>query len=342
MLLGKGSYGEVTVKDGSAVKKFGKLSHLIQEYVALKYLQDCKYVVHCNNVDFSALELHMELYDCSLRKYFEENENIKVLPIIYDILKGLVELHDRDLAHGDIKPGNILVNKQPFKIVLGDCGFVSIAKYAKVERTAAVYRDPIVDHDSSHDMFSFGICFLEMVGGIKINRQATYHELRQIVHDKVENKEYQKIIYSLLQEDKHLRPTARSLLQLLFKEDPPKWVRPDLFNDSESVYLSVPPEQRRYIRKLMKTTGHKFNINRAKKGYGALISYIDKNNVSANYYDIYTLVTLMVLSSIFGQARFDQHDVLSLCNSRYNLRFIYSVLENILSDYTYINILLAP
>jgi hypothetical protein len=39
MILGSGSYGQVIVRDGKAVKKFSKLSHLIQEYMALKYLR---------------------------------------------------------------------------------------------------------------------------------------------------------------------------------------------------------------------------------------------------------------------------------------------------------------
>ena len=51
IFLGQGSYGKVMLKDGCAVKKFKKLSHLIQEFTALKYLQDCKYVVHTKSVD---------------------------------------------------------------------------------------------------------------------------------------------------------------------------------------------------------------------------------------------------------------------------------------------------
>ena len=104
MFLGKGSYGEVTVKNGVAVKKFIKLSHLIQEYMALYYLRDCKHIVRVVDVNFEDLELSMELYDYSLRKYLEDNDKPEVMKILHGILLGLVELHDRGLVHGDIKP----------------------------------------------------------------------------------------------------------------------------------------------------------------------------------------------------------------------------------------------
>ena len=71
--LGQGSYGEVVARNGQAVKKFSKLSHLVQEYVALRYLQDCQYVVRPISIDVDSLELSMELYDCSLRRWLEDN-----------------------------------------------------------------------------------------------------------------------------------------------------------------------------------------------------------------------------------------------------------------------------
>src|SRR3989338_8819126 len=231
MFLGEGSYGQVRCEKGKAVKKFSKLSHLIQEYMALQYLSDCKYVVSPEGVDFPNLELHMELYDCSLRKWLQEHNNKKgpkekdIMIVLHDVLQGLIELHDRGLAHGDLKPGNILVKRNPLRAVLGDCGFVSIAKYAKVDRTAAIYRDPVINHDASHDMFSFGICFLEMIGDIKINRQAAYEELHEAVHDKIENRLYRKIIYNLVHPERDRRPDARTVLYRLFHKNPPVWER---------------------------------------------------------------------------------------------------------------------
>ena len=365
VFLGQGTYGEVHVRDGKAIKKFAKLSHLIQEYMALQYLSDCSYVVHTRGANFPNLELHMELYDCSLKKWLEEQregDGIRredIMNILRDILRGLVELHDRELAHGDLKPGNVLVRKKPLGAVLGDCGFVSIAKYAKVDRTAAIYRDPVVSYDYTHDMFSFGVCFLEMISDIKINRQASYDELKQVVSDKVQNPGYRKIIYNLLHSDKSRRPTARSLLNRLFDESPKKWIRPAIMSMASSsshsrrdesmepgrsshAVISLPHGDKQYIRKLMKQTAYQFGVNRAKKGYGALLSYIDNHRIEPPLYRLYTAITLMILSSIFGKSGFRQEEVIQLCDRQYSLSFVFRILDEILSDNVYISILLAP
>jgi serine/threonine protein kinase len=347
MFLGEGSYGQVRIRDGKAVKKFSKLSHLIQEYMALRYLDNCEYVVHAKDIDFPNLELHMELYDCSLRKWLEEQSNKggpkieDVLIILRDVLRGLVELHDRGLAHGDLKPGNILVKRSPLRAVLGDCGFVSIAKYAKVDRTAKIYRDPTINHDISHDMFSFGICFLEIIGDIKFNRQAEYKELREAVYEKVENREYRKIIYNLLHPDRNRRPDARSLLYRLFRKNPPRW-RKEASVEASSNIVSVLFEDRRFIRRLMKDTAHVYKINRGKKGYGALLSYIDNHQIPVSKHRLYTGVTLMILSAIFGRSGFREEEVLILCENRHSETEMYEVLNRILSDQVFIKLLLAP
>lgn len=353
-IIGEGSYGKVTVRDGKAVKTFAKLSHLIQEYVALRYLNNCSYIVKSEGVNFGTLELYMELYDCSLRKWLEEqrengsvNKNL-VMEIIRYILLGLVELHDRKLAHGDLKPGNILIRKNPFKLVLGDCGFVSVDKYAKVDRTAAIYRDPVVNHHYSHDMYSFGICFLEMIAEIKINRQANYDELKRIVQDKIHNSEYRKIIYNLVHSNKDRRPTARVVLYRLFSINPLKWTYSSLSitdNNKNSVsydMLSITSNEKKYIRTIMKGTAYEFNINRGKKGFGALLLYIHNHSINLDHYRIYTAITLMILSSLFGKSGFRENEVIELCDNKYDIKFIYQILNNMLSDYRFINILLAP
>ena len=380
VILGSGSYGEVSIKNGIAVKKFTKLSHLIQEFIALKYLEDCNYIVHTKGVNFSNLELYMDLYDCSLRNWLDENSETpdfesNVLIVLKDILYGLIELHDRDLAHGDLKPSNVLIQRSPFHSVLGDCGFVSVCKYAKVDRTASVYRDPVIDHDPSHDMFSFGICFLEMICNIKIHRQATYSELQQLTKNKVKNPLYRKIIYNLLHENKERRPSARSLLFRLFNETLPHWDKPVILiggsskkvqseslletstsndesqklvidakkhSDSDRIIIPMVPEHREYIRTLIKTTANEFEIARSKKGYGAIISYIVNHKISSKHHKIYTAVTLMVLSSLFGRSGFRETEVIDLCQDKYDIEYLYRVLNNLLSDRLFITILLSP
>ncbi len=226
----KGSYGEIFFKDGKAIKKFAKLSHLIQEYTALKYLEDCKHIVKIVDVNFEKLELSMEAYDCSLREWLTEKPSDSDLRIIArDVLMGLNELHERSLVHGDVKPGNIFIRRSPLGAVLGDCGFTSLAKYAKVERAAAIYRDPFIEGDSDFqkcDMYSLGICLLEMFGDLRLNRQSqSYEELKEIINNKIIDPIMKKIITDLVHEDKSRRPTTKTVIYHLFNEVPPKLVK---------------------------------------------------------------------------------------------------------------------
>lgn len=346
MFLGEGSYGKVYVKDNKAVKKFAKLAHVIQEYIALKYLEDCSYIVHTKGVDFTNLELHMDLYDTSLRKWlwFEDKttrdgkKHSEIMKVTHDILCGLVELHDRELAHGDIKPGNILIQKSPLKAVLGDCGFVSIAKYAKVDRTADVYRDPIVDHETSHDMYSFGIVFLEMIGQIKISKQASYNQVRQLINEKVEDDSYKRILLSLTHPDKSKRPTSRYVLSKLFNEDPPRWGKPTHISSLSSINSE---KESKSIKNTMKTISDKFDINRAKKGYVALLSYMDNHTISNKMNHIYINITIMILSSLFGSSGFRLKEVMDACPHQKSSLF-YEILDNLLKDTMFVRLLLAP
>lgn len=351
-VIGQGSYGEVTVRDGVAVKKFNKLPHLIQEYTALQYLRDCPHVVALKGVDFLRLELEMELYDGSLRKWLEETRDkgkvshTDIMIILRDVVIGLIELHDRGLAHGDLKPGNILVRNKPLKAVLGDCGFVSLAKYAKVERTAASYRDPIIAHDFRHDIFSFGICFLEMIGEVKINRQASYDELRKVIRDEVTDLRYRDIIYNLVHQDRERRPSSRELLDMLFDMEVPRW-RASSSNiidnyKTSTIYNNIPTSDREMIRLQMKDSVTKYEINRGKKGYVALLAFLVTNRVERKYYLVHTAITLMILSSMFGKSGFRESDINDICPKSYSLNTICKILETMLSSDTFLDILLIP
>lgn len=354
MILGRGAYGEVIKRGGNAVKKFapGRIHCLIQEYTALKYLSDCKHIVHAKDVNFTDLELTMELYDMSLKDYILEQDITRiphetVLNILKDILLGLVELHDRNLAHGDVKPGNILMKRNPMKAVLGDCGFVSITKYARNHRTTRIYRDPNIVYDSYHDMFSFGICMLELIGKVRLHRQRDYGELKKIVMDYVQDPKYKNILLNLLSEDRHVRPSARNLLREMYSVNPDVWQRPVIRfgstnNNNRVVMESLTPQDLETFQKLIKQYSDRYDIKRSGRSYAALAYWLNQYHVPRKEHKFHLGIVLLITASLFSSSRYSEQVIANFCDDQRQMRFIPTILKNMLDDATFRNLLLAP
>jgi serine/threonine protein kinase len=341
LILGKGAYGEVFLKNGNAVKQFDGLRHLIQEYTALKYLSDCKYIVNVKNVDYNNLQIEMELYDCNLKTWLFKNKNADVKlkdKIIHDILSGLIELHDRGLCHGDLKPGNILIQNEPLKAVLGDCGFVSISKYTKTNLTTKNYRDPIYERTSAHDMFSFGICLYEFVTNKRLLNKNSYEEYHKVVKKYVNDSFYLEIILSLLNEDKSKRPTSRELMVKLFNKNADILILQDM-NKYDGRLSKNETES---IRDIIQVIAYQNKINRSRQGCLAVSSFLNKFNIKSEFHIAYTLITLMILSSIFGKTGFNDEKCLSLCCAykKISKQTFHDIINELLSDIEYISILL--
>lgn len=339
MILGQGSYGKVTVRNGRAVKKFAKLAHLVQEYVVLRYVADSEYIVRALGMNLSELELEMELYNMSLRNRLNKGSlsSSEVNRVLHDILLGLIALHDRNLTHGDLKPGNILVNEHPFRAVLADCGFVSVSKYAKVERTAAVYRDPVIQHHASHDIFSFGICYLEIVHGIRNSIQADYRQLHQLVEQRVSDRDQRRLLLRMLSENKDARPTSRELYERLFQGTPPLWDNrvsqyntPMSFLDDHTLL-----DLKRRCKELVRA----HYVARGKRCYIALVHYLDVRRSTGSMSHIVAAVA--ITSSLFGTVALRDKDI-AYYSEHKSASATYQIMNEMMNDMGFIYLLLSP
>ena len=187
-------------------------------------------------------------------------------------------------------------------------------------------------------MFSFGICFLEMITGIKNKRQSNYSELRYIVDKNVDNGRYRRLLLRLLNSNRQKRPTSRELLIELYKMEPGVWERVNVKYDN----IKLDKEQRDRIYTFMKYTSDRFKINRGKKSYGSVVIYLSKHDIHKRYHILYSSVILMIFSSVFGGKGLEIKDIYELCKNKYGYDDIYRILKEILSDINYVNILLSP
>lgn len=296
----EGAYGRLSVYDDKAVKKFKKLSHMVKEYGALQYLSDCPHVVKAKGVDFSTLEITLEVYECDLLEWYVDGikrsvlQEERLLLIIRDFLLGIMEIHDRGMIHGDIKPSNILININPLSAVIGDCGLTSLSKYVKVNSTADTFRDPNPHPDIYHDMYSIGVTLLILFS----KRIMSTNEVRKmdVLDHARSNTRYNNLIYRLVQKNRDKRPNVREVLFEIFQDSFPKY-KITIYDPhiSEKVKKRVSQMVKSYTEEDEKIYGKR-------NGIYSLANFLTHhgNLLDDNDLKCYIIVVLFIVTSIYG------------------------------------------
>ena len=198
---------------GQASVYLGKINEL-DKYVAVKHYQKdinqkeeidrikneimrLKKLNHRNIVYYYDLDIETVGYICNIyiiMEYLETNledfldwyrmENtIKYLPldlvsyITRNILQGLVYLHQNKIINRDLKPANILLNRDLSEVKITDFGISINVKQSKtlIQRTSGVgtyiYRSPEFAFGKPYgydcDIWSLGCIVFELVGGMR-------------------------------------------------------------------------------------------------------------------------------------------------------------------------------
>jgi len=368
---GRGSYGTVTVDGNKAIKKFKKLSHITQESIAAIYLQNQKHVVQFISADFYEKKMVMQRHSKTLRKWMdfdgEKERPVKhKVEVLKQILKGLINIHSLKLVHGDMKPGNILIDENPLYVVIADLGFISLRPFSKVERTAAVYRDKVVKSCHGHDIYSTGIIMLELFGELKISFQANYEQIHTAINKEIRDvkdeaskfplpaDDFRKLLLAMTDSLHEARPSIAIVYGTLFGD---KIDYPQIKNKFE-INTEIPE-----IKETMKTLAKKHSIDRANRGYKAVVVYITKYyhqndnddnknkkkekgkeqsiSISKRKYNVYSASMIFILSSLFGkQNKFTENMAADYCNV--NEYEIISTVQKLSLNKEVVRILMNP
>lgn len=301
-LLGEGTYGAVREEGGKAVKTFHKLNHMIQEFIAGKYLKNVPNIINLEKCNVSTMEITMTKYDKSLKNFLDNERDWEIITdevkmeIFKQILIGLVNIHERGLAHGDLKPGNILVNIQGKKVnvYLADLGFVSVSKYAKCRYTAPIFRDIIIRNGPWHDIYSLGMILIEVFCCKKFHKSPTsYSQLHELARE-IDNKHIRKAIIKMTSPSHEKRPSAAMLLKEIFGVDM------SIIKNTISYNTNIPDVAIKKLIAFFPVICKRLNIKRSSVGARSLIDYLARKNTSPKRYELYCACMVMILSSLFG------------------------------------------
>merc|ERR1712070_822288 len=188
--IGEGTYGVVykaknrLTGDLVALKKIrleaedeGIPSTAIREISILKELQHPN-IVRLHDVIHTEkkLTLVFEYLDQDLKKFLDSSDGFDTRTIkssLYQLLRGVAFCHDRRVLHRDLKPQNLLINKD-FELKLADFGLarafgIPVRSYTH-EVVTLWYRAPDVlmgsrKYSTPVDLWSVGCIFAEMVTG---------------------------------------------------------------------------------------------------------------------------------------------------------------------------------
>lgn len=168
------------------------------------------------------LYIQMELCDCSLsmHKFSQLSTEAEVLDAMYQIGKALKFIHERGIAHLDVKPENIYVKHGVYK--LGDFGCATlINKSLPIEEGDARYMPHEIlnekyEHLDKVDIFSLGAAIYELLKGSPLPESGPqFLNLREgkITLLPGHSLQLQNLLKVMLDPDPVKRPSAKQLIE---------------------------------------------------------------------------------------------------------------------------------
>ncbi|KAL9247179.1 hypothetical protein vseg_020637 [Gypsophila vaccaria] len=175
---------------------------------------------HTSWFENEKLYIQMELCDYNLS--FHNSSGLlteeEVLKAIYQIARALRFIHEKGIAHLDLKPDNIYVKNGSFK--LGDFGCATLVdKSLPIEEGDARYMPQEIlnekyDHLDKVDIYSLGVSFYELLQGSSL-RDTEYQALKEgrLPFLPRNSLHFRNLLKAMVDPDPTKRPSAKELIQ---------------------------------------------------------------------------------------------------------------------------------
>lgn len=328
-VLGKGTYTKVfasikgekyiAVKKISINKKEGLDTWMVRELEIMRYVNHPN-VCKSNNIVYVKgttphILIEMDRYESSLDKTIIPTNLI--LSVVKDIASGLGYLHFNNIAHRDLKPGNVMLTKDNraviidfnlAKVVLGDTHTPDICTmiYSSPEMLESKNYDPF-----THDVWSFGTIVLELISksghpynkdrqlrviqkqkSFLLEKSHNQQCVRDIVKDPFKSEEFKSLIdvVNLALVSKKTRPRINPILKVL-------GISPKFEGIPEAETPHIVGSLLAKISKLIKAFFNQYDLSGADYAINLFCRFM-KNKKGLNAALIAAVACLLVIKSI--------------------------------------------
>lgn len=226
----EGTFGKILILQDKAIKCQKLVSNEGFIYrQALKEACCLKNLDHKNIISIYKIYIRDEFLFIKMDKYkkFRVDKIKDKEDIMIQLLEGLIYMHDRDIIHGDIKPGNIMMDNDIVKYI--DYGSAVFGNSTMDMSTTYVYAAPEVMTErltcKESDIWSLGCLFLEIYEKKPIKAIITDikdEEYYSVLPNYVKQKYPDNfILNNMLQKSKEKRITARQLYNIMTHKNLP-------------------------------------------------------------------------------------------------------------------------
>ena len=139
-------------------------------------------------------------------------------------ISGLEYIHSMNIIYRDIKPANLLIdNNMTIKITdFGACAIFN-NNLRQTHIGSELYMAPEIKYNSGHDqkvdIFSMGVTFLEICFSYLIKNESDIYKIKMKQKDNpYYSKELLEIFYSMIDDNKDKRPSAKEILDRIKNE----------------------------------------------------------------------------------------------------------------------------
>jgi len=169
-ILAHGSHGTVYINnDGRTVTKvIHNANAALREikFLELVKLRSCKNVIMPLTIDRDLNHITFTKMTPLTLLPFNTLDGANKLRIVRQIINGLIEIHSLGIIHNDFKPDNILYdpNALDIKVIDFSTSLWNNERVCISGGTTPLYECPEQTRSYKSDIWSFGICLLQLIG----------------------------------------------------------------------------------------------------------------------------------------------------------------------------------